>query len=227
MAGLCGSLEKVGDVDAPQPGSIIFDFDGTLADSLYATLRVLYELIHREPLPPEDVSRLRGMTLVQVLRQLKIAPWRALFMKEKVHNAMRDRMDDVALIPGVDEMIKALSADYQLFIASSNDAANVQIFLQRFELKRYFTGVYGDANPLRKARLLRKVIAENSLDSKRTWYVGDQPWDMRAAHRAHVHAAAVAWGFSNLHVLKATRPEVLAFSPGELVEYVHAHEQNR
>lgn len=199
--------------DAP---AIIFDFDGTLADSLYATLSTLYQLIHRQALPMEDISRLRGMTMIQVLHQLKVPLWRALFLKEKVHAAMRDRMDGIALIPGIDELVRQLAETHQLFVASSNDAANVQIFLQRFNIKSYFVGVYGDANPLFKARLLRRIVRDNQLDPRRTWYVGDQAWDITAAHRAGMRAAAVAWGFSNLHVLKGRKPDVLAFGPDEL-----------
>ena len=209
--------------DDQQKAAILFDFDGTLADSLYVTLKTLYELIHREPLPAEDISRLRGMTMTQVLHELKIPFWRALFLKKKVYNAMRDRMDNVALIPGVDEMIKALAREYRLFIVSSNDAPNVLIFLQRFRLKEYFAGVYGDANPLRKAKLLRKVLKENSIRTQDSWYVGDQVWDVTAAHHAGLRAAAVAWGFSNLHLMRSRRPELLAFSPDELVQYFAQH----
>lgn len=206
-------MTAANDTDKP---AIVFDFDGTLADSLYATLRTLYELIHREQLPVEDISRLRGMTMVQVLRELKIPLWRALFLKQAVYRGMRDRMDDVALVPGIDEMVKLLAGDFRLFIVSSNDVPNVMIFLQRFRLKAYFTQIYGDANPLRKARVLRKVIRENGLNDREAWYVGDQAWDIKAAHRVGMKAAAVTWGFSNIHVLESCRPEVLAFDPTEL-----------
>ena len=202
--------------------AIIFDFDGTLVDSLYTTLTVLYELIHRQALPMEDISRLRGMSMTQVLRQLKVPLWRALFLRDKVHAAMRDRMDGIALIPGMDELVHELAGTHRLFVASSNDAANVQIFLQRFNLKATFEGVYGGANPLLKARLLRRIIRDNKLDARSAWYIGDQSWDITAAHRAGMRAAAVAWGFSNLHVLKARKPDTLAFSPDELARALTA-----
>ncbi len=205
--------------DKSNKPAIIFDFDGTLADSLYVMLRSLYWIIHHAQLPPEDISRLRGMTIVQVLRELKIPLWRALFLFRSVHNSMRDQMDSVALVPGVDEMIRSLAQTHQLFIASSNDEPNMLIFLQRFRLKSYFAKVYGGANPMHKAHILRKVIHENGLDARHTWYVGDQSWDIAAAHRAGLRAAAVAWGFSNLHVMQSRHPEVLVFSPDELTQY--------
>ncbi len=200
--------------------AIIFDFDGTLADSLYATLQVLFELIHRQALPAEDISRLRGMTMRQVLRELNIPAWRALFLKQTVYKAMRDRMDNIALIPGMDEAIKRLATGHQLYVLSSNDAVNVRIFLGRFRLGDYFNGVYGDANPFGKARQLKRLVREHALDASQAWYVGDQTWDVTAAHRAGMKAAAVAWGFSNLHVLKAKRPEAMVFSPDELAKAI-------
>ena len=200
--------------------AIIFDFDGTLADSLLATIHILYRLTHNNAMPAEDVSQFRGMTVVQILRRLHIPLWQALFLKQKVYGAMRDQMDHVALIPGMDEAVRALAANHRLFVVSSNDAPNVRLFLGRFQLERYFAGIYGDANPLRKAKVLREAMQENSLTANNTWYVGDQPWDVHAAHRAGMKAVAVTWGFSNLHVLKASRPEALAFSPDELVQYI-------
>ena len=224
MGGVLGAIAFVDEItmETDTRPAIIFDFDGTLADSLYATLSTLYHLIHREPLPMEDISQLRGMTMIQVLHKLKVPLWRALFLKESVHNEMRDRMDDIALIPGMDELVRALAKDYRLFVASSNDVANVQIFLQRFNIKSSFEGVYGDANPMFKARVLRRIIRDNHLVPKRTWYVGDQAWDISAAHRAGMRAAAVAWGFSNLHVLKTRKPDALAFSPDELARALTA-----
>lgn len=205
---------------------IIFDFDGTIADSLYATLSVLYGLMHRKPLPPEDISRLRGMTMVQVLRQLKIPVWRALFWRKKVHQAFRDRMDSIAVIPEIDEAIATLAQSHDLYVVSANDAPNMRIFLGRFQLEPYFKGIYGGANPIGKARLLRKVLREHQIDPAHAWYVGDQPWDVTAAHRVGMKAAAVAWGFSNLHILKSRKPEVLAFSPNELAQYIADHERH-
>ncbi len=199
--------------------AIIFDFDGTLADSLLVTLGTLYELVHHQPMPVQDVSRYRGMSTIQVLHELKIPLWRALFLKQKIYNAMRDRMDRIALVPGVDEMVRELVKHYTLYIVSSNDVPNVKVFLGRFQIGTYFAKVYGDANPIGKAKTLRQVLAENHLDPASTWYVGDQAWDVKAAHKVGMKAAAVGWGFSNLHVLKAPNPDLLAFSPDELTKH--------
>jgi phosphoglycolate phosphatase len=197
--------------------AIIFDFDGTIADSFLIALSITYELVHREPLPDEDISRLRSMSLIQVLRELRIPPWRVPFLLRRIRRRMSGRMDEIMIIPGIGEIIKALSEEHKLFILSSNSAANVRVFLQRFGIEGCFSGIYGNVSPLRKASKLLKLVRENSLSIRDAWYVGDEARDIKAAHLACLKSAAVTWGYSNIHALKSHQPDKLVFSPDELM----------
>ncbi len=197
--------------------AVIFDFDGTIADSFSVMLRVVHELLHREQ-SKDDISKLRGKSSLQALRELKIPLWRAYFLVAKVRRRMAWYVDEIDLVPGMDQIIRKLAQKYALYVVSANSAANVHASLQRFGVDDCFAAVYGGVVPWRKGRALRRLAREHQLKPHDTWYVGDEDLDIIAAHRAGMKAAAVTWGFSNIHVLKSQRPEALVFDSDELAD---------
>jgi phosphoglycolate phosphatase-like HAD superfamily hydrolase len=203
---------------SPVTKAIIFDFDGTLADSFSVMLQILHTLIRRK-LVKEDISRLRGMRSRDVLRELHISPWRALFLSAKVRHLMSDRMNEIPLIPGIDQALRVLAHSYPLYILSANSVANAREFLTRNHIADVFSGVYGGVQPWMKRGALKKILKERKLNVGDVWYVGDGYLDVKAAHRAGMKAVAVAWGYSNIHVLESCHPEALVFSSEELVEH--------
>lgn len=197
---------------------IIFDFDGTIADSFVVMLQIIHQLLGRT-LAKEDVSRLRGMRSREVLRTLRIAPWRAPFLSARVRRLMSTRMHEIVLIPGIDEALRALAGTHRLYILSANSPENARAFLERNHIADAFSGVYGNVQPWAKGRALRKIARDQKLSARDTWYVGDGYLDIKAAHHAGMKAMAVAWGYSNIHVLESCKPEALVFSSDELTAY--------
>lgn len=202
--------------------AIIFDFDGTIADSFLTTLQVIYKATHQAALPNEDISRLRAMNMYQLSRALHISWWRLIFLTRRVRRLMRDEMSGIILIPGIEEAIKILSKQYKLFVLSANSTNNVRAFLHRNEIDNYFSGIFGNANPLSKRRKLLELIERNGLSKQHSWYIGDEAQDIKAAKHVGIKSIAVAWGYSNIHVLQAQRPDALLFSPDELIVLFNA-----
>lgn len=201
---------------------VIFDFDGTIADSLLAMLNILYSLVHHEALPKEDISELRGMGFPRVLFRLRIPPWRAMWLLRQARLKLARDIANLELVPGIDIAIKELARDNQLFVVSANNEPNIRAFLKRYGLEQYFIGVVGGVNPFDKALALRKLIGKYGLNPERAWYVGDRVWDIRSARRAGLRSVAVSWGYSNIHVLKRGRPDALVFDADELVDVVQS-----
>lgn len=199
---------------------VIFDFDGTIADSLLATLEVLYRLVHHQALPREDISELRGMEFARVLQRLRIPLWRAALVVRPARRRLARDASRLGLISGIDAAIKALAKDCQLFIVSSNDDVNIHKFLKSHALEQYFTHIVGNAGFWDKSHALKKIIRMHDFDPDKAWYVGDRAWDIRSAHRAGLKAIAVSWGYSNIHVLERGRPDALVFDTDELIHTV-------
>ena len=202
----------------PAAKVIIFDFDGTIADSFAVAIKIAHQLANRQ-LEKDDISRLRGMRSREVLRALKIAPWRALFLSTRIRKMMGSHIGEIELVPGMDVALRMLASTHSLYILSANSPENAKAFLEHNHIAEAFSGVYGGVQPWAKGRALRKISREQKLSAGNTWYVGDGYLDIKAAHHAGMKAMAVAWGYSNIHVLESCKPEALVFSSDELTAY--------
>ncbi len=205
-----------------QRQAIVFDFDGTLADSFPVALEIFYTLTHREPLPREDLTRLRGMTLRQVSKELRIPMYRIPFLLMRGRKAMLGRVTEIAMIPGMADVIRMLAKDFQLYIVSSNSRENIMSMLQQYNLTECFVDVEADIGLLKKTRRLRRFAKEHRLLPQETWYVGDEARDIEAAKHVGMPVVAVSWGYNNIHVLESHQPDALAFTPEELKDIVSA-----
>jgi phosphoglycolate phosphatase len=198
-------------------GAIVFDFDGTLVDSFPIALDIFYSLTHTDALNDKDMMRLRGMSLLEVAKELRIPGYAVPFLVLRGRRVMRRRMNEVHIIAGMEQVIRELDKTYKLFILSSNSPKNIEAMLARYKLDECFVGVHGNVPLLGKARALRQLLRQFELNPDRTWYVGDEARDIEAAHKNKIKTVAVSWGYNNIHVLKEHDPELLVFTVEELL----------
>lgn len=204
--------------------NVIFDFDGTIADSLPLVIAIFGELLRGgKPVPPEEVERLRGMSLLRVGAELRIVPWKVPFLLARGRSRMRRRLDEVPLFPGIDDVIRQLHADgHRLDIVSSNSARTIRVFLRKHDLDRNFIRIYGRAGIFGKKKLLRMMLQRTQLDREQTYYIGDEVRDIEAAKHAGIHMVAVAWGYNNTRILQAHKPDFLADKPADIIKVIPA-----
>lgn len=199
---------------------IIFDFDGTIADSYEYVLDFLRRKAGRkEAVSDREEVSLRGYPMHQMARKLGMPWWRMPFLFFEGRREMASLITSVELFPGMDTVIRTLfERGHKLYIISSNSEENIRDFLKQHNLEQYFTDIDGKAGLTNKSRFIRKVIEAHGLAGKPIWYIGDEVRDVRAAQRANVHSVAVTWGYNNIHVLDRRKPDFLALHPDVLLE---------
>jgi phosphoglycolate phosphatase len=199
--------------------AIIFDFDGTIADTFETVVGIFYSLTGRkQALPHAEIQRLRGLTLSQAAEELRIKPWKLPFLLLLGRRRMTKRMNSIQAHAGVVDTIKKLHNEgHQLFIMSSNSERNIMKFLSQQELAYEFVRVYGGAGLLNKARVLKRVIKQNRLTANDCWYVGDEARDVVAAQHAGVRVMAVTWGYNNAAILEKHQPTKLVHRPEQII----------
>lgn len=200
--------------------TIIFDFDGTLADSFQTFVGIFYELSgNSEIIPPEEIERLRGLSIPEIIESLRIPPWKIPFMIMRGRQKMSRLMPGILPHPGVLEAVDTLHAEgHQLYILSSNSEKNIRIFLSQHSASMDFINIYGSVGLFSKGRALKKLIRRKGLDRSSTWYVGDEIRDVQAAHYAKVPIAAVSWGFNTPEVLAEHEPTKLVYDTKEMLK---------
>jgi phosphoglycolate phosphatase-like HAD superfamily hydrolase len=198
--------------------AVIFDFDGTIVDSLAGVIKV-YEQIgrRRTPMTLEQRKTLQNKDLLQIAVAMKIPKWQigylAIWGRRMFHHHMRS----VQVHPGMSELIQELNAlQIPLYVVSANRAANVEKYLEWHGLDQYFTRVYGGASFFNKSRTMKKLLKHEKADAAHTWCIGDEKVDIRSARAAGLKIIAVSWGYNSREDLAANTPDALVDSPAEI-----------
>jgi phosphoglycolate phosphatase len=196
---------------------IVWDFDGTLADSFDLAVSVYNDLALRHGLRPiESPASLRGMTTRAFLRQHNIPLLHLPRLLKEHQAAARDRMGSVRLFDGVPDLLSRLrEGGSRLGILSSNAAENIRACLAANGVEGLFEFVVGYPRLFGKGVVIRRLLRRERLAPARLLYVGDEVRDVRAARRAGVDSAAVSWGFQDRDLLASLSPTYLWSEPGE------------
>ena len=200
--------------------SIVFDFDGTLADTLEETMVILNELAEEygfRKFSRDDMQDAKHMTVAEFVRFLGIPAWRVPRLLTKGKRRLTQRLAGIKPIDGIPAMLAELTGKVDhLGILTSNSEDNVRIFLDAHGLHQ-FEFIKSTPKLMGKARYLRKILRSHGIRSEQMLYVGDEIRDIEAAHEAEIPMAAVTWGFNAASVLEAASPDYLVHHPRDLV----------
>lgn len=199
---------------------VIFDLDGTIADSFDFVADFLAEKKDGQHLDSREKRELYGMSMFAMARKMGHPWWRLIRLLFEGRKQMSKVINQVPVFAGMPEAIRKLHAEgHELFIVSSNTSQNVHKFLYSHELQTYFLEIYGGAS-LNKARTLKTLLKDQSLESKDAVYVGDEVRDIKSAHATSMKVVAVTWGFASVEDLRNQRPTAIVNSPRELLAYL-------
>lgn len=199
--------------------AIIFDFDGTIADSFDFVVDFLANEAGREPLTADEKQVLRGRSMAAIGRSLGLSWFRLLRLFFKGRRRMGRAVNRLQPFEGLPVLLEKLHAEgHELFVLTSNTVPNVHKFLHHHKLHTYFLEVYGGIGLFGKASALRKLLREQQLDIKNSLYVGDELRDVQAAQSVGVRMVAVTWGFARPSELEALKPTALAATPTDLMK---------
>ena len=186
----------------------LFDFDGTLADSLDWFLDVFDDVADRfgfRRLDPGDRERLRGLDARTILRDRGIPLWKL----PRIARHMRDlgARADIRPFPGVPSLLAELTAGgVAVVVVTSNAESNVRRVLgpAAAHVARFACG----ASLFGKAAKIRAVLRATGADPRTALLIGDEARDVEAARDAGIDCAAVAWGYADPAFLRSLQPTV-------------------
>jgi phosphoglycolate phosphatase len=201
---------------------IIFDFDGTLADTLDALVLISNRLALEfgyPPTTPEELPKLRNLSSREILRQSGVSLFKMPFLLRKVREYLHQEILNLKTIPGIqDALVQLKHEGYCLGILTSNSEENVKLFLKKHGLQYLFTFIYSETSLFSKDKSIRKLMKKNNLSSEEIIYVGDETRDIEASKKIHIKVIAVTWGFNSGEVLAQHNPDFLIQQPSELIE---------
>jgi phosphoglycolate phosphatase len=104
-------------------------------------------------------------------------------------------------------------------VLTSNDQNLVTAFLEshgfpEFDFIVHERAIFG------KDRALNKIVKRHHLDKAQTVYVGDEPRDIQAAHKAGLKSIGVSWGVGGRESLEPAAPTILIDDAKDLLPVV-------
>ena len=204
--------------------AIIFDFDGTLADSMQLMIESYNQAAASygsKKVEPEDIEQLRSMHLRDILYLLKIPYLKLPFLLYSALSYYKTKLSTVKLFDGIPEMLCSLKVlGYDLYIVSTNNTDTIESFLKEHDLN-FFKGVFScGSNMFGKDSVIKTVIKKENINPANAFYVGDELRDIEAGHQAGVKVIAVSWGYNSREILAEHKAEAVVDKPRELVAFM-------
>jgi HAD superfamily hydrolase (TIGR01509 family) len=224
--------ERIAERDAR---AILFDLDGTLLDTDELVIEYVAERLRKVPLLRHlyNSERLARRIMAGSERPLSlIQRWLDLFGADgqtlswgKWLEMMNDQLDASRYLPvdGVVDLIRRVSKRYDLAIVTSRNRAEVDQFMEDFQLEKCFGAVVAwddvqrhkpSPDPIRCAAKRLGHRPEQCI------LVGDTPLDLRAGQRAGALTVGVLCGFGERPQMERQAPDLILDTTADLIEYL-------
>lgn len=202
---------------------IVFDFDGTLVDSVDVVVKVYNELAIKykfNTLNSNDYRMMMNLSLKEKIKALNVPMRRVLLIKrfsQEFKNKYSVHLKSLRFFDGVVEVIKQLDEKgYTISIITSNSKANISEYMEHQGVS-YFNQVMSSNGLFGKDKTLKKYMKDNQLHSSELMYIGDEVRDIQACKKTNVAVIAVTWGIDHREALVIERPDHLADEPKDIL----------
>jgi phosphoglycolate phosphatase len=196
----------------------IFDFDGTLADSLpwlNASFDDMVARFNLTPIPAKEREALRGVTAREIMARLNVSMWQLPAIVSDMRKRKLAAAGEISLFEGIPAMLRTLQkCGIQLAIVSSDSEASVRQVLG--PATRLITRFDCGAAMFGKHRKFRRVARRLGVAPSEIICIGDEIRDIEAANAADMDSGAVTWGYALPAALQAAGPTHLFNSIDEI-----------
>lgn len=194
---------------------VVFDFDGTLADTFDAIKDfVKEELIN---VTEEDIELFKDEGIKGVMKKKNISFAELTRLTLKITPKLRHK-ENINIFTGMLEVIQTLTKSYKIGILSSNSEENILKFLRKYNIADLFEFIFSQSSIFGKHTVMRSMCKKHRLNPSEIMYVGDEDRDIIASRRAKIKNIAVTWGFNSEERLLKVNPDHIVYSPIEILD---------
>lgn len=208
--------------------TVIFDFDGTIADTFPIVLDIFHRVTRRKVhlsnaesllFRQAALRQVKGRAILRHASELNVPWWHVPFIFLLCRVLLNGRMKDVQPMPGMYQAVKTLHEQgCTLAVVSSNSTANITTFLKKEHLYSYVSYIRGSVRSSRKGEALQQLQKRNPEVFKDAVLVGDEGRDIEAAKEAKLRSIGVTWGYNNVEQLVQEKPDHIVDTAAELLD---------
>jgi len=208
---------------------LIFDWDGTLADSIGRIVEAMNAAAERAgeaPSQDDAVKGIIGLALGEAIHTLypHLAPVQVeRFRQHYADIYMALDQQPSPLFEGVVESLDAFRAEgYRLAVATGKARRGLDRVLKAngweafFDITRAADETRGKPHPL----MLEEILSHCGVEPGRALMVGDSAFDLQMASNAGMHSVAVGYGAMSLQALAEFGPQVCIDHFSQLREWL-------
>jgi len=194
--------------------AFIFDFDGTLGETIPLALAAMREAYVRNGLVPPTIEHLVahfGPTEHGLLKKLHPELGDKLFADYLAAYETLHPQISPAPFTGLPEILKRLkAAGIPAGIVTGKSAESLKISLNAYGIAPYFSELEG-GGPIGsiKPEKIEKILGRWNMAADKVFYVGDSDQDIRDARKAGVKMLAAQWSKHSapIDVVRALKPD--------------------
>ena len=208
---------------------IVFDFDGTLADSEQSIMEAM-RLVARDfglsEIDPAIVRRGIGLPLQRTIEMgLGLEADDAAGAVERYRKYYKEiAFDTTRLFPEVKDTLELLQREYLLAIASSKSRQGLLSMMQHLGIFEHFASIAG-AQDVQRGKpapdMVQLSLARLAVPAERCLVVGDTVFDIEMGQRASADTCAVTYGNHSAEELRRVNPTWLIDSFEHLLSCLH------
>lgn len=199
--------------------AILFDFDGTLVDSMRIIHEVLNNTLKNYGLPlvkAEVLGEMAGQPLTNILKKVSLNIENHVLEKvrqEFYKNYLKTSLIKTKPFPETEKILQYLfSKNFKLAVVTSTPKMPVKRDLERFNLKKYFKAIItrDDVQNYKPSpEMIFKALNILKVKNSESLIVGDSPMDVQAGKAAGIKTAVVVTGLCSKRRLEKENPDFI------------------
>lgn len=200
---------------------IIFDFDGTIADTIDLAMHIFNKVAKEfncEPIKEKDRDLIRSKRPQELLKSFGVTRLQLTSIILRIRKEMSYAIPNMKIVTGINNALREINnSEFRLGILTSNSKDNVKAFLENNDLIDIFDFIYSEKNFFGKKKIINRMLNHEQISKKNVIYVGDETRDIEASKKAGIPVIAVTWGLNDREILAMAQPDQIVDSPDDLL----------
>lgn len=202
----------------------MFDFDGTLVDSMETIVKVYNSLAEKykfKILDQKEYQMIMNLPLGEKIKALGVPMSRFLLIRKFTHefkSEYKSHLPSLRLVDGILDVLGQLKEQgYMISIITSNSESNIIDYMKNKDIT-FFGDIKSAKGLFGKDKTIKKYMKDHRLLSTELIYIGDEVRDILACKKNNVEVIAVSWGIDKRDMLLTAKPNYFVEDPKEILD---------